>query len=215
MMVVQKKLGVIEPRYRIMEFQFKDISIITTGKHATTFLETHCDNCIDHTYTENDLSKSLKLLLFRDDRKYLFLVREPLQRFLSGLNMDWKAFLRNTLKLFNIPISRQNIIKSINNDFIFNLILNDDIIINAHHCGNWLKFVSFIKATKPVPKLTFIKYEDRKKLFIKLGLGSNPILNSRTDKCKIFYKDLSLESKEIVNQYLKNEIKYYNYIFQR
>ena len=209
-----KKLGVIESCYRIMEFQFNGISIITTGKHATTFLETHCDNCIDHTYTENDLSNSLNLFLFRDDREYIFLVREPLRRFLSGLNMDWRANFKDTLKLFNIPISRQNIIKSINNDFIYNLILKDDITINAHHCGNWLKFVSFIKVSKPVPKLTFIRYKDRKKLFIKLGLGSKPVLNSRRDDCKIFYEDLSSESKGIIDTYLKDEIKYYNYIFK-
>ena len=214
MMVVQKKLGVIESRYRIMEFQFKDISIITTGKHATTFLETHCDNCIDHTYTENDLSNSLNLFLFRDDREYIFLVREPLQRFLSGLATQFKVHVRDTLKIFNVPTTHQNILKAINETFFYNLILDYSIKFDAYDCGNWLKFVSFIKDSKPVPKLIFVKYDDRKNLFLKLGLQDKPIINETRNRYKILYEELSSESKGIIDTYLKDEIKYYNYIFK-
>lgn len=215
MMAALKKLGVIEYCYRIVEFQFKDTSIITTGKHATTFLETHCDNCIDYTYTENDFINSLNLFSYRDDRKYMFLVREPLDRFLSGLFSDWKFYIRNTLKIFNVSITHQNILKSINEDFLYNLILNQNILINSHHCGNWLKFISYIKISKPIPKLDFINYKDRKNLFKTLGLENKPIINARNDEYKISYEDLSLDSKEIVNEYLKNEIRYYNYIFDK
>jgi len=217
-MEVKKKIGVIEPYYRIVEFQFKDISIITTGKHASTFLETHCDNCIDYVYTENDLADSLKFYeMFhnKDDKEFIFLVREPLERFLSGLFSDWKFYVRDTLKIFDVPITHQNILKSVNEDFLYNLILNQNILINSHHCGNWLKFVSYIKLSKPVLKLNFISYEDRTKLFKTLGLENKPIINARNDEHKILYEDLSLGSKEIANEYLKNEIKYYNYIFDK
>jgi len=78
-----------------------------------------------------------------------------------------------------------------------------------------LKFVSYIKLSKPVSKLNFISYEDRTKLFKTLGLENKPIINARNDEHKILYEDLSLGSKEIANEYLKNEIKYYNYIFDK
>ena len=218
-MGVKKKLGVIEPYYRIVEFQFKNISIITTGKHASTFLETHCDNYIDYSYlidnNSSNSSKFYEIFNNKNDREFIFLVREPLQRFLSGVFSDWKFYVKETLKIFNVPITHQNILKSINEDFLYNLIINQNLLINAHHCGNWLKFVSYIKISKPVPKLSFISYEDRTKLFKTLGLENKPIVNARNDKYKILYEELSLDSKEIVNEYLKNEIRYYNYIFDK
>jgi hypothetical protein len=218
MMVELRRLGVIEPNHRVVEFQFKDISIFTTGKHATSFLQTHCDNYIDYKFSiVNDfssISKFYEMLSNNDERKHIFLVREPLQRFLSGLASDWKCYVRGTLKIFNVPTTAQNVLKSIDKDFLDNLITNENLLINAHHCGNWLKFVLQMKLTDSVSKLTFVKYEDRKKLFLKLGLKDMPIINETKSNYKILYEDLSSESKGIIDTYLREEIRYYNYIFE-
>ena len=202
-------------QYSISEFQFKNISIITTGKHASGFLEKHCDNRLD--YCTDDESTMLDILFSnKSDREYIFLVREPLERLLSGLATDWTVWGVHFFRLFNIPLTYENILKSIDKDFI-HLTLSidrDEIKFDSFHSGNWLKFVSYIKINKPIPKLAFINYKDRKSLFKTLGLADHPEIGKSREEFKISYKDLSRRSKNFVDEYLKNEIKYYNYIFK-
>src|SRR6056300_188704 len=149
--------------YSISEFQFKNISIITTGKHASGFLEKHCDNRLD--YCANDESTMSDILFSsKNDREYIFLVREPLERLLSGLATDWTVWGAHFFRLFNIPFTYENIFKSFDKDFIHLTLSIDrgEIKFDPFHSGNWLRFVSYIKFSKPVPKLNFINYKDRK-----------------------------------------------------
>ena len=197
--------------FDIREIQYGSKSIITTGKHSSLFLVKHCDKSFDHRF--NSIRGSEEL--FSDEgREYIFLIREPIDRFMSGLLHEWVGCVKPFFKGFDIPYTHKNIVKSINYHFIY-LLLDSSLFSHSFHVGNWVELACFSKFINAAPNINFVNYEDRVKLYKRLNIDKEPPVNVSPDKFKIYFNDLSNETQNKINIYLKNELKYYNYIFQR
>lgn len=187
--------------------KFKDLQVITTGKHANEFLAEHAIEAIDldHTYSVN-----LKL-------KTGILIRDPRQRLISGLFQEWHDVIWPHFKLAGIAKDKDKNLSLIShsfNEFINSTLFDTVSRHDATHVAPWLHIATRIhkKAENLGYPITVFNFEELGILLSKLNLSH---LENKY-KSIIDHKKLSENFTDKINNgialYLKDEYKFYNYL---
>ncbi len=201
-------------------FVVKNNIIFCAGKCGTTTLNEVCD------YGFNDSSITSKELLSMINQGFTvhFVIRDPLERFRSGIIQEWAEAIKYHFECYNIDIIN---IEAFVLYHLSTLEANNNIKEYSYqfHIGNWLTKV--IDIINYIPKETPSKIWDLREISELLNfLEIEPVhknytprdssLVQHTARVKLgkMYDNLSKTTENKILEYLNNEIAIYNQLIK-
>ena len=190
--------------------------IITRGKTGTRTLLEFCDySCVDTNITFREIED----LIINKGYCLHFVIRDPFDRFRSGLLEDWFINVWPMIKDLNIE-------EKIDWDTVVDRyvkyrlsIISDSTIRSQFHTGNWLKDVETL--VRYFNKYNYKVWNFDNLYKMKKSLGKDLDIKNNDSNTKGYFRilfikafnNLSLETKDLIYQYLDCDIKAYNKLF--